>query len=51
MFTVSLLVVVILFVAPPFALQSTAQSFVVPSQQIIECSEDVLRMLYPCYRT
>ena len=20
-------------------------------QQIIECSEDVLRMLYPCYRT
>ena len=21
------------------------------TQQIIECSEDVLRMLYPCYRT
>ena len=23
----------------------------VDTQQIIECSEDVLRMLYPCYRT
>ena len=25
--------------------------YLVSSQQIIECSEDVLRMLYPCYRT